>query len=194
MKQRKTEHPILMCSKMVRAILAGKKTETRRMAGLKELNEYPDIWNIVSPVDGFITLENDVYGLEQPKHPYGVAGDTLWVRETFALTQFNEPVYRADAMDKKGYRWHSIAAGDPEHEVEWEPSLFMPRWASRITLTVKSVTLERLHEITDEGAKAEGVSDRAEYERLWKQLNGEESWNLNPLVWVVKFEVKEVRK
>ena len=194
MKQRKTEHPILMCRDMVRAILAGTKTETRRMAGLKELNEYPDIWNIVAPVDGFITLENDVYGWEQPKHPYGVSGDTLWVRETFTLTQFNEPVYRADAKDKKGYRWHSIAIGDPEHEVKWKPSLFMRKEQSRITLTVKDVTLERLHEITDEGARAEGVNDRAEYEKLWKQLNGEESWNLNPWVWVVKFDVREVRK
>ena len=194
MKQRKTEHPILMCGEMVRAVLAGKKTETRRMAGLKELNEYPYTWNIVDPVDGFITLENDVYGWEQPKHPYGVAGDTLWVRETFTLTQFNEPVYRADAKDKKGYRWHSIATGDPEHEVKWKPSLFMRKEQSRITLTVKGVTLERLHEITDEGARAEGVKDRAEYESLWKQLNGEESWAVNPWVWVVKFDVKEIKK
>ncbi len=70
----------------------------------------------------------------------------------------------------------------------------MPRWASRITLTVNGVTLERLHEITDEGARAEGVKDRAEYESLWKQLNGVESWNINPWVWVVKFDVKEIKK
>ena len=196
MKQRKTEHPILMCAEMIRAILAGKKTETRRMVGLKELNEHPDIWNIVDPVDGFITLENDIYGWEQPKHPYGAAGDTLWVRE--ALNGNGEPDGR-----RKGIMRYSVDGEmviDDGADVLWTykharlPSIHMPRWASRITLTVKSVTLERLHEITDEGARAEGVADRAEYEQLWIELNGEESWNLNPWVWVVKFDVKEIKK
>ena len=196
MKERKTEHPILMCGDMVRAILDGKKTETRRMAGLKELNKNPDFWSIDKDgeEDGIYCMKSDIYSDTVVKHPYGVSGDTLWVRETFTLTQFNEPVYRADAKDKKGYRWHSIAIGDPEHEVKWKPSLFMRKEQSRIKLTVKGVTLERLHEITDEGARAEGVNDRAEYEKLWKQLNGEESWYANPWVWVVKFDVKEIRK
>lgn len=215
MKQRKTEHPILMCGEMVRAILAGKKTETRRMAGLKELNKFPILWRVRGYHENYAEVDDHLGLKVSVKHPYGVAGDTLWVRETFTLTQFNEPVYRADAMDKKGYRWHSIAVGDPEHEVKWKPSLFMPKNASRITLTVKSVTLERLHEITDEGARAEGITDggclncgnhepcgcknphplpRDAYGYLWSQLNGAESWNLNPWVWVVKFEAKEVRK
>lgn len=194
MKQRKTEHPILMCRDMVRAILDGTKTETRRMAGLKELNEYPYTWNIVDPVDGFITLENDVYGWEQPKHPYGVAGDTLWVRETWskAKSRFvDHTFYRADSETQNGIQF---PLGYHERENKWRPSLFMRKEQSRITLTVKDVTLERLHEITDEGARAEGVNDRAEYEKLWKQLNGEESWYANPWVWVVKFDVKEIRK
>lgn len=216
MKKRATEHPIIMCGEMVRAIFAGKKTETRRMAGLSNVNRSPYLWKFTQKSEGVYEIVGDLVNTGKTvKHPYGVAGDTLWVRETFALTQFNEPVYRADAMDKKGYRWHSIAVGDPEHEVKWKPSLFMRKEQSRITLTVKDVCLERLHEITDEGARAEGITEggclncgnpepcgcgnpkpspRDAYIGLWKQLNGEESWNLNPWVWVVKFEVKEVRK
>ncbi len=193
MKQRKTEHPILMCGEMVRAILAGTKTETRRMAGLNELNKKHDYCFVFKDECG------DYYEIAENrkpikiKHPYGVDGDTLWVRETFAFACGDGPggypvdwvVYRADGYEN---------ALDEVSSGKWKPSLFMPKNASRITLTVKSVTLERLHEITDEGARAEGVSGRAEYEKLWKQLNGEESWNLNPWVWVVKFDVREVRK
>ncbi len=202
MKQRKTEHPILMCRDMVRAILDGTKTETRRMAGLKELNEYPYTWNVVTPVDGFVTLENDVYGWEQPKHPYGVAGDTLWVRENFRCVGYGRAFgIRIYYSASEGSDNESIVLDPaPDKNDKWRfvhkkrPGIHMPRWASRITLTVKDVILERLHEITDEGAKAEGVADRAEYEKLWVELNGEESWNLNPWVWVVKFDVREVRK
>ena len=150
------------------------------------------------------------------KIPYPV-GSYLYVRETFY--QYGEWVYgdikvdKIDGVDIYKTKYHFSADNTkpiyfidtlptdikPCKRVDGKgyykrPSLFMPKNASRITLTVKGVTLERLHEITDEGAKAEGVKDRAEYYRIWKELNGEESWAVNPWVWVVKFDVREVRK
>lgn len=192
----KKEHPILMCGEMVRAILAGAKTETRRMAGLKEINERPDCWNIAGdafgPTLGIYCLENDVYSRRVLKSPYGHPGGTLWVRENWAFSHSGDHLpprlcYKANGI------FHYCATENIGGLIK-RPSIHMPRWASRITLTVKGVTLERLHEITDEGARGEGVKDRAEYESLWKRLNGEESWSLNPWVWVVKFDVKEIKK
>lgn len=202
MKTRKTEHPILMCGEMVRAILAGTKTETRRIIDLKKLEKWPGYWSVDEY--GKICVRcrriSDYIVEKYIKCPYGVAGDTLWVRETFAEvdvctnheeeTWIKELVFRADNhsyVDDTDDAW-------PQITPKWKPSLFMRKEKSRITLTVKDVTLERLHSITDEGARSEGVKDRAEYEKLWKEINGEESWSLNPWVWVVKFEVKEVRK
>ena len=193
MKKRKTAHPILMCGDMVRAILAGTKTETRRMAGLKELNKKHDYCFVFKDECG------DYYEIAENrkpikiKHPYGVAGDTLWVREgwrTYASLDHLPPrSIRAGA----GVQYDAGGEG-LEGMGKTRISIHMPRWLSRITLTVGGVTLERLHEITDEGAMAEGVYNRHCYKTLWKELNGVESWNLNPWVWVVKFDVKEIRK
>lgn len=219
MKQRKTEHPILMCGEMVRAILAGKKTETRRMAGLKHMNRKPDDY-IVNNIRGTILGIGEDQSDRTVTSPYGVAGDTLWVREGWMTYASLDSLPPSKIIAEPGITYcaggSNIAGRNRLHGMgKTRISMHMPRWASRITLTVKSVTLERLHEITDEGARAEGITDggclncgnpepcgcgnpkpspRDAYIGLWKQLNGEESWNLNPWVWVVKFEVKEVRK
>lgn len=190
-----------MCGDMVRAILAGTKTETRRMAGLKHMNLNPNDW-IVNNIRGTILGIGEDQSDRTVKHPYGVAGDTLWVRENFRCVGYGRAfgirIYYSASEDSDN---ESIVLDPaPDKNDKWRfvhkkrPGIHMPRWASRITLTVKDVALERLHDITDEGARAEGVADRAEYEKLWKHLNGEESWAVNPWVWVVKFDVKEVRK
>lgn len=128
-----TGRPIVFSAPMIRAILDGRKTQTRRV--LK-----PQLW--------FREL------------PYAI-GDRLWVRETFALTQHGRPVYRADARDQAGARWHSITPGDPDGEVQWKPSIHMPRWASRLTLTVTDVRVERVQDISEADVKAEGLAKRA---------------------------------
>lgn len=202
-RKMKKERPIMMCGEMVCAILSGKKTETRRMAGLKELNKKHDYYFVWK--DDFENYHEVVNPNKtiQLKHPYGVAGDTLWVRETFNTAVAYEDHYEPTSKIERGRtviykatdsKEPGVLGCEETGEWLWRPSIHMPRWASRITLTVKSVTLGRLHEITDEGAKAEGVTDRAEYERLWKEINGRESWDNNPWVWVVKFEVKDIRK
>ena len=154
--------PILFSGPMVRAILEGRKTQTRR---------------IVTP------------------HKWEV-GTIAWVRETFADTHLESQrkpwTYRADEseIDRDMY------------PLKWKPSIFMPREASRITLEITSVRVERLNEISEEDAIAEGTSfdaaiesimcepDRARraYKLLWNSINGPGSWDKNPWVWVIKFK------
>lgn len=191
------ERPILFTSEMVRAILDGRKTQTRRILKFPETGNPPD------ETRGF------VFKPEYYTHPcpYGQPGDRLWVRETFTLTQFNKPVYRSDARDKDGYRWSSIEIGDPKNEVKWKPSIYMPRWASRITLEITSVRVERLKDITQEGAEKEGWpclvgsafpedfkegisgnGQRTWFRKLWNKINGPGAWEKNPWVWVIEFK------
>ena len=167
------ERPILFSGEMVRAILDGRKAQTRRT------------------VKGSIVV-GDPYC---PPCPYGAQGCRLWVRETFAYTDQHinyEPgwVYRATDPD-----WSEMEG------FKWKPSIFMPRAASRITLEVERISVERLQDITEEDARAEGVtvsksiaSDRVwpqykdAYKVLWESINGEGSWAKNPWVWVVEFK------
>lgn len=139
--------------------------------------------------------------------PYGAPGeDRLWVRETWRayvdgwesgaeyraggarenVTAFNVVGW---VTDGKAYANLCFSGGDrhPRHSLKWRPSIHMPRWASRLTLAVESVRVERLHDIDDAGARREGVADREAYRALWESINGAESWDANPWVWVVGF-------
>ena len=176
------ERPILFSGPLVRAILAGRKTQTRR---------------IVKTGPG-ITAVDDLDGERWPGYmdecrewkrlpcPYGVPGDRLWVRETFdappGSTNRAEVVYRADYERD-------------EHQHTWWPSIYMPRWASRITLEITGVRVERVQEISEADAFDEGVSLSAPDEQtyrwqfavLWNAINGKDSWESNPWVWVIEF-------
>lgn len=195
------ERPILFSGEMVRAILAGQKTMTRRVVRFNDSHRiqlHGKQWHIE---------DTDVVN----RCPFGIPGDRLWVRETFVLTQFDKPVYKADSTDKDGYFWSSIAA-DPKG-VKWRPSIFMPRWASRITLEITNVRVERLDEITDDDAIKEGVervgktrdgfsplyknyfvdcpdrSAKYSFSTLWRKINGKKyPWESNPWVWVIEFK------
>jgi len=201
------ERPILFSGPMVRAILEGRKTQTRRLVKPAIVAELEGGWGTYNQVcemrDGGIV-----------PCPYGVPGDRLWVRETFTQTQFGNYVYRADAKDDKGQRWHSIEVGDPSGEVKWRPSIFMPRAASRILLEITDVRVERLQSITEIDAKSEGAkvgyfdiegkfvsADEdteiklgrcgcflSGFENIWININGPESWEKNPWVWVIEFK------
>jgi hypothetical protein len=111
--------------------------------------------------------------------PYGGPGDVLWVRETFAewserYTDASRVSYRAD--------------GDPsDSDLRWTPSIHMPRRLCRLLLRVTAVRAERIQSITDADARAEGVEDRGEFERLWRGQYGDAAWAANPWVWVVSF-------
>lgn len=198
---------------MVRAILEGRKTQTRRVVRSLSDNEainhdarYFMRSDGVAVASGAI-FEHDYWVGQyvQRRCPYGVPGDRLWVRETwFHDFEYDRLFYRADA-DADGtvpYLVHGCAGGGVgnAHIDRWRPSIHMPRWASRLTLEIKAVRVERLQEISEEDARAEGV-EKAEatdgalsyvlgFSDLWDSINAKRGygWHTNPWVWVVEFE------
>lgn len=195
-----TEKPILFFGPMVRAILEGRKTMTRRIVSEKHLP-----W-IEGAVGHYVTGE----WANRP-FPYGKPGDRLWVRETWRTSKILDskkpssfsrwPVrYEADGeVNRCGALY-----GDVKGKIR--PAIFMPRWASRLTLEITGVRVERLQEISEADAIAEGVtmpdripeppdwwSYRDEFAYLWDQINGAESWQSNPFVWVIQFKKEETK-
>ncbi len=147
------ERPIIFNTEMVKAILDDIKTQTRRINGLKTINENPSDYflrKIVELDDGTYAYFCDPVGnYIHQKSPYGKIGDRLWVRETwshgcndFGTNRFTVH-YRADGLDHKGHRW--------------SPSIFMPRKRSRITLEITDIRVERIQDISEQDAIAEGV-------------------------------------
>lgn len=180
------QRPILFSTAMVQNILDGRKTQTRRVA--KEFESFENMDKLLARFPN------------QEGCPYGKPSDILWVRETWAKSNKGTVIFRADATDETGQRWHSIAKGDPNNEVKWKPSIHMPLAAARIFLRIKSVRVERLQEISEADAIAEGVTDfgkqefhpiwtaKKAFKSIWQSINGPESWDANPWVWVVEFE------
>ncbi len=168
------ERPILFNGNMVRAILAGQKTQTRRIPSKKQQDA------------SFC--------------PYGHPGDRLWVRETFAYAQDGTVVYRASMV---GSPWDAIT----RRAITWHPSIHMPRWASRITLEITDVHVERVQDIHEEDAIAEGIDPRklsylsgeravTKFSVLWNSIYAANGlgWDVNPWVWVVTFKRMENQK
>jgi hypothetical protein len=207
------EHPILFSTEMVLANKAGRKTKTRRI-----FKDHPQLASDISKVDlkqWFV----DHYDYIMSFCPYGKPGDILWVREGFSpkyvkgcLQEFklryptNHPwLYKADTPDRKsGYAAHP-----------WKPSIHMPKEAARIWLKVTNVRVERLQDITESDAIAEGVrksegkgyyldylaehskvtqfiykagfTAKQSFRTLWELIHGPTSWRNNPWVWVVEY-------
>jgi hypothetical protein len=204
------ERPILFSGAMVRAILAGEKTQTRRVVKPQPCGSEEEMWSPHSygPVhlvrDGEFVMRNGEpveigWGASNRDGdsafvcPYGKPGDRLWVRETFTVGEGY--IYRAE--------WEENC---PNVSLQglWNPPIFMPRAASRITLEITVVRVERLKSISEGDAKAEGslgmyfkvgtarkeehfATAKEAFEHLWKSINGPTSWDLNPWVWVVEF-------
>ena len=186
------ERPILMSAPMVRAILDGTKTQTRRVVKPQTINRSARVrgaWQD-SATNKHIVC------------PYGYPGDRLWVRETWQHENFPfgpydascTVFYRADFMDDP----HGPdGEKSPEGKYRtWSPSIHMPRAASRILLEITAVRVERLKDITVSDAMAEGYDGSIDdpldpsiqwYSSLWEQINGPCSWDANPWVWVIEF-------
>lgn len=149
-----TEKPILFSGPMARAILDGRKTQTRRVvnvpgATLDVLDE--PVWPM---------LPGDCHGMQRAACPYGA--DRLWVRETWRVRSFPRRTIELHEHHTQCIVEHDDEAwwerwGKRSEGGRWQPSIYMPRWASRLTLAVKSIRVERLHDITEEDARAEGV-------------------------------------
>ncbi|WP_237929935.1 hypothetical protein [Buttiauxella sp. S19-1] len=198
------ERGMIFNAEMVRAILNGSKTQTRRV-----FKKQPD-------EDGVSCLEGRWFDSSETRHdnPFGKVGDHIWVRETF--TPFPgqgdgaKYLYRADADDDGSVPYLVSNAGGfgggvgnstPER---WVPSIHMPRTASRILLEIIGVRLEQLIDISEEDAQAEGVTPsqnsltppealyRVGFANLWRDFYGEENWDSKPWVWVIEFKRVEV--
>jgi hypothetical protein len=179
-----TERGIIFSGESVRAILEGRKTQTRRVVDPKLYVEYND-------GEAHVDQSEDHFGeaaMEYARCPYGSPGTKLWVRETWSPDPCYENeqrvCYRATAADESCIRWKS--------------PLFMPRWASRITLEVTEVSVQRLQDISEEDARAEGIpawtspeqafSPRVRFHELWDSINGKKApWASNPWCWAVSF-------
>ena len=189
--------PILFNTEMVRAILDGRKTQTRRVIksldGLSFYRAEPseDAYEALGKWDFFYGwLEGGVMfdACASVKAPYSI-GDILWVRETWNHVKFGlgdwHYEYRADYDDTSKWRNGSFA--------QWRPSIHMPRDAARIFLRVTDVRVERLQDIDDDGVVAEGLEIGAMFDELWnrnlsKSDRAKFGWAANPWVWVIKFE------
>ena len=224
------ERPILFNSEMVRAILEGRKTQTRRVVKPQPGDFQRVVRSCDSPSGwGYARM---ISGVQNITCPYGQPGDRLWVRETFVIEHnYNLGDYDPPFQDGRPVKYHDAEidtdpyweqphyrATDPTPEFyivddydpgcSWKPSIHMPRWASRITLEITDVRVERVQDITDEGIMAEGFGYNQLREDgrmkngfpiidgfadLWDSINAKRgySWDLNPWVWAISFKVKD---
>ncbi len=186
---------------MVRAILDGTKTQTRRVVKPQPMDGFcpePDgIARMYSPT--MVDLKSgeaypgpEVFGVGDADQdftsPYGNLGDRLWVKETFMPDPYvsSNFIYRATEKEPDRYSGH-----------HWKPSIFCTRKASRINLEIVAIRVERLCDISISDAKAEGCNapdtdgyNHAgfQYKKLWQSINGPGSWSMNPWVWVIEFK------
>lgn len=199
-----TDKPIIFNAHDVRAILDGRKTVTRRV--IKGLGDDVDLAIALHRGKGkwLAACDKTVLRVHQPPSP----GDTLWVREAFALVGTVDPgwlLYRASGYENECRR-HGFDCYPDEASVPWKPSIHMPRWVSRITLEVASVRPERLQDITEADAEREGVQpvlvppDGGScphiegFRKLWDSLYAkrpERQWTEDPWVWRVEFVKQE---
>lgn len=203
------ERPILFSAPMVRAILDGSKTQTRRIIKPKK-------GGVIVGVGGPGIAMEEISDSEFSTvvSPYGEPGDSLWVRETFSGPWCMEATDGCAAHPPSKWGQSSRiwywADGEPTHG-DWtrpRPSIHMPRWASRINLENVGVRIERLNDISKADAIEEGLfqdeagkwitwsatKDHREhlnpveaYRELWESINGAGSWDINPFVWAISF-------
>ncbi len=211
--------PILFSAPMVRAMLDVRKTQTRRAIKLprwaEEVNEDNE-FELDGEPEWPHAIARKTGCLSAIECPYGEPGDLLWVRETF------QPIF-ANGFDQDsdpypnyktgfGYKVNYVADngriewmdGDDEITARCSPAIHMPRWASRLTLRITEVRVQRLQEISEDDAGSEGCPIPFEKRRqyadrndtavawfcgLWNTINGPDSWDANPWVWALSFEV-----
>ncbi|MGP2644820.1 hypothetical protein ACTVKS_15350 [Serratia bockelmannii] len=225
------ERPVIFNGEMVRAIIDGRKTQTRRVMKVQPSEhfhpmnmslelDYSARWYTPGVIDkdGYLQpATGQVFGVagedEGYACPFGAVGDLLWVRETwssdFANYYPNDRVWYAadnnrcsDIEVVNGVRGIYSPESDVHVPFRWRPSIHMPRWASRITLEITGVRVERLNDISDGDAISEGCSTADMksgecvadvFARLWSSIYGGDSWNANPWVWVIEFKPVEAQ-
>ncbi|HFN3777128.1 TPA: hypothetical protein ACHFPT_001221 [Enterobacter hormaechei] len=199
-----TERGMIFNGEMVRAILDGRKTQTRRV-----MKPQPDPcpaprgghWWPSNAFKTMLHVEEEMQngkggwgGLVGDACPFGDVGDRIWVRETWAEAGASAPdlkLYRANYPAHVPTHYENVP---PAEDVRWTPSIHMPRWASRILLEITDVRVELLNDISEEDARSEGISGsstrdlKEAYAALWLSIYGSDSWRANPWVWVIEFK------
>ncbi|MDY2158182.1 hypothetical protein RKG32_07060 [Klebsiella pneumoniae] len=211
------ERGMIFNGEMVRAILDGRKTQTRRiMKPQPEPCPRGGHWWPSNVFKTMLHVEDEMQngkggwgGLVGGACPFGDVGDRIWVRETWAEAGASAPdlkLYRANYPEHVPSIYENVP---PAEEIRWTPSIHMPRWASRILLEITGVRVERLNAISEEDARAEGIIDGGclncrepepcgcanpepdatdAFAYLWQSIYGQENWNANPWVWVIEFK------
>lgn len=206
------EIPILFSTPMVEAVDKDRKTITRRTRNLKKINISPDKWELSLTMDNWtnskgehedkfaVLFTDKKYGKQiSIPCPYGQVGDILWVRETW--NSYNEKSYGLPDKDIYLYK-----ANGTDRTCTWKPNIYMPKIAARLFLKIISIRIERLHDITEKDAIAEGIhfdkdsgywfagaaamaqSPNHAFQELWISINKKKSWDKNPWVWVIEFK------
>ncbi|MBR7583277.1 morphogenetic protein [Klebsiella variicola] len=225
-----TERGMIFNAEMVRAILAGRKTQTRRIMKVQPESNQLGLLLITdstkhSDIGKYHWAESNATGNHVRSKlfscPFGAVGDRIWVRETwssdFANYYPNDRVWYAADNNRRldievvdGVRGIYSPESDVHVPFRWQPSIHMPRWASRILLEITDVRVEPLNAISEEDATAEGVppagsllpdypgtfltpkgdfaTAKVAFQRLWESIYGEESWKANSWVWVISFK------
>ncbi|EOY3723703.1 hypothetical protein ACP4JD_004999 [Klebsiella michiganensis] len=203
------ERGMIFNAEMVRAILDGRKTQTRRPVKFPVHDKNLGCELAGNELAGELSAGNYL------NSAFGKPGDRIWVRETFRVhsraTDVATLVYKASVRNSWTEQTHRVpvsVCNKPATPEKWTPSLHMPRWASRILLEITGVRVERLNAISEENAASEGVaqfrggfwkhyqpgwtqhqlSARGSFVTLWKSIYDEESWQSNPWVWVIEFK------
>ena len=229
------ERPILFSGEMVRAILEGRKTQTRRVVKPQPPNEDFTVADYCDWEDDYcssgiptVKFSKPFYqdkqwdwwpiGYKKIRCPYGMFRDRIWVKEahflygrwvTNGFTKTGRRKWRFISHTPSGVKFPDNEPDEvctQKDQIGWfkRSSLFMPRWAVRITLEITGIRVERLNDISEQDAEAEGIQfirdypDADEtltakqlYSFLWDSINGEGSWDLNPWVWVIEFRSVE---
>lgn len=188
-----------MNGEMVRATLSGNKTQTRRIIKDQPYTIEGNV-SVIGGIDTSIDILRDKnqvssFIIKNCKCPYGKVGDQLWIRETW----FDNLFPRSDLEKSTREEIHYRADGIPDFEGEerdmiWKQSNHMPRWASRIQLEITDIRVERLLDMNEGDAMAEGVCSEDFHSpfdmmrKTWESIYGPDSWSLNPWVWVVEFK------
>jgi hypothetical protein len=206
------ERPILFSAPMVRAVLAGTKSQTRRALkfqpyGVAEVASGNHLFDFRTGDLSDYTDVIDMRGLLL-RCPHGQPGDRLWVRENGWERPERTPKMMREGADTWVPYYYDADGITPQEVADFKawglkrrPSIHMPRWASRLALDVTGVRLERLNSISDADCVAEGApgghgaitgyrynaTPREHYTHVWTTINGKESWAANPWVWVIEF-------
>ncbi|HCI6114421.1 TPA: morphogenetic protein [Klebsiella quasipneumoniae subsp. similipneumoniae] len=196
-----TERGMIFNGEMVRTLLDGRKTQTRRPVKFPVHDKNLGCELAGNELAGELSAGNYL------NSAFGKPGDRIWVRETWADAGASAPdlkLYRANYPEHVPSIYENVP---PAEEIRWTPSIHMPRWASRILLEITDVRVERLNAISQEDAQAEGMeltgwrptysdpdsggevmTPYDNFAELWESIYGAENWLANPWVWVIEFK------